>query len=356
MKGNATTHLRSDPPDAGAEHPGPKSAALMHNVQCSVTGMTNASKSVLLLGATGTIGRATANVLVAAGHKVIAPVRSGSDAGAMAFAIPCTLTQPNLLSLMTEHACEAVISCIASRSGVPEEARAIDHDLNSAALSAAVSAGVTQFVLLSAICVQRPKLAFQQAKLAFEAELQAAPISWSIVRPTAFFKSLSGQLNRLRAGKPFLLFGDGALTACKPISNDDLASYLVQCLTDTTLQNRILPIGGPGPAMTPREQGELLFEALGQAPCFKHVPVGLMSAIIAGLSTFGKVSSGLRDKAELARIGHYYATESMLVWDEAAGCYDADATPEFGTQKLADHYKRLATEEVTDDPGEHAVF
>lgn len=318
--------------------------------------MTNSPKSVLLLGATGTIGRATANALVAAGYKVTAPVRPGSDAAAMAFAFPSTMTQTALLSMMTEHACEAVISCVASRSGVPSDARAIDYDLNSAALSAATNAGVNQFILLSAICVQKPKLAFQQAKLAFEAELQAAPLTWSIVRPTAFFKSLSGQLNRLRAGKPFLLFGDGELTACKPISNDDLGRYLVQCLTDTNLQNRILPIGGPGPAITPRAQGEILFEALGQTPRFKHVPVAMMSAIVAGLSIAGRVSSRLRDKAELARIGRYYATESMLVWDDATGRYDADATPEFGSETLADHYKRLATEDVAGDRGEHAVF
>jgi len=318
--------------------------------------MTHEPKSVLLLGATGTIGRATANALVVAGYKVTAPVRPGSDTAGMAFAFPSTLTQTALLSVMREHACEAVISCVASRSGAPGDARAIDHDLNSAALKAATSSGVAKFVLLSAICVQRPKLAFQQAKLAFEAELQAAPLTWSIVRPTAFFKSLSGQLNRVRAGKPFLLFGNGELTACKPISNDDLARYLVQCLTETTLQNRILPIGGPGPAMTPREQGEMLFEALGQTPRFKHVPVAMMSAIVSGLSIAGKVSSRLRDKAELARIGRYYATESMLVWDAGAGRYDADATPEFGSETLADHYKRLATEDVADDRREHAVF
>jgi divinyl chlorophyllide a 8-vinyl-reductase len=318
--------------------------------------MTKSAKSILLLGATGTIGRATANALVAAGYTVVAPVRLGSDATDMGIAVPCELTQTDLFSIMTEHACDAVISCVASRSGAPTEARAIDRDLNSAALSAAKSAGVQQYVLLSAICVQRPKLAFQQAKLAFESELQAAPITWSIVRPTAFFKSLSGQADRLRAGKPFLLFGNGKLTACKPISNNDLARYLVQCLTDTALQNRILPIGGPGPAITPRAQGEMLFQTFGKPPRFKHVPVGLMSAIVGGLSMLGKVSSRMRDKAELARIGRYYATESMLVWDEAAGRYDADATPEFGTETLADHYKRLATEDIADDRGAHAVF
>lgn len=318
--------------------------------------MTHPPRSVLLLGATGTIGRATALALVAAGYKVTAPVRPGSDAAGMAFALPCPMTRDALLSLMRDHGCEAVISCIAARSGITREARAIDHGLNSAALGAAIAAGVKHFVLLSAICVQRPKLAFQQAKLAFEAELRAAPLTWSIVRPTAYFKSLSGQLNRLRAGKPFLLFGDGELTACKPIGNADLGRYLVQCLTDPDLQNRILPIGGPGPAITPRAQGEMLFAALGQTPRFKAVPIALMSAIVAALSVAGTVSPRLRDKAELARIGRYYATHSMLVWDEAEGRYDAAATPEFGSETLADHYRRLVAGEVADDRGAHAVF
>lgn len=318
--------------------------------------MSSPSKSVLLLGATGTIGRAAYKALTAAGHNVTAPVREGADAATIPYAQVCAMTQPALAALMQAQSCEAIVSCIASRSGVPADAWAVDHGINSAALKAALGANVPQFVLLSAICVQKPELAFQQAKLAFEAELQDAPISYSIVRPTAYFKSLSGQIGRLRAGKAFLLFGDGALTACKPISDDDLGRYLTLCLSDPALQNRILPIGGPGPAITPRAQGEMLFKALGQTPRFKHIPIAMMSAIIAGLSLFGALVPKLRSKAELARIGRYYASESMLVWDSATGQYDAAATPQFGTDTLADHYQKLAKEEASEDLGAHAVF
>ena len=59
-----------------------------------------------------------------------------------------------------------------------------------------------------------------------------------------------------------LLFGDGALTACKPISDRDLADFLAGCINDPSRHNRVLPIGGPGPALTPRQQGEQLFELL----------------------------------------------------------------------------------------------
>ena len=97
------------------------------------------------------------------------------------------------------------------------------------ALAAAKRAGVSH-----TICVQKPLLALQRAKLAFEEVLMHSGLTWSIVRPTAFFKSLSGQVSRVKGGKPFLVFGDGMLTACKPISDDDLAAFIAACLDDPT--------------------------------------------------------------------------------------------------------------------------
>ena len=251
---------------------------------------------------------------------------------------------------------DAWVSCLASRNGVPADAWAVDHRAHVQALAALREAGATQVVLLSAICVQKPRLAFQQAKLAFERELMGSGPDWSIVRPTAFFKSLSGQVERVRRGRPFLLFGDGRLTACKPISDADLADYLAGCLDEPARQRRVLPIGGPGPVITPREQGELLFGLLGQTPRFRSVPPALLQGIAGVLGAGGRLWPALAAKAELARIGHYYATESMLVWDAAARRYDADATPSHGQDTLAAHYARLLRGEAGADLGAHAVF
>jgi divinyl chlorophyllide a 8-vinyl-reductase len=271
--------------------------------------------------------------------------------------LSCDLTTPGALrEALGSEQIEAVVSCMASRSGTPADAWAVDHDAQVALMEAGQAAGAAQFVLLSAICVQKPLLTFQQAKLAFEARLKSSGMTWSIVRPTAFFKSLSGQVARVQAGKPFLLFGDGTATACKPISDDDLAAYIIGCLTEADRQNRILPIGGPGPAITPRAQGERLFEMLGQEPRFKQVPFALMDVIAGSLGLLGRISPKLAEKAELARIGRYYATESMLVWDVAAGRYDAEATPEYGTQTLWQHYEALIRGDTQVDLGAHAVF
>ena len=316
----------------------------------------------MLLGATGTIGRATAAALVAQGYDVVCFVRAGSSENKglpeAASVRVGDVTDPASLArdaFCGEHF-DVLVSCLASRTGAPHDAWAIDHAAHVTALAAAQAAGVTQMVLLSAICVQKPLLAFQHAKLAFEEALIASGVTWSIVRPTAFFKSLSGQVERVRRGKPFLVFGDGERTACKPISDRDLATYLVDCIADENRHDRILPIGGPGDAITPRQQGEALFAAAGVAPRFKHVPVRLLDTIIAVLDTAGRVSRVAKNKAELARIGRYYATESMLFWCPFRAVYDPKSTPSTGTDTLLDHYKQLIAGTARVDLGDHAVF
>jgi len=320
-------------------------------------------RRILVLGGTGTIGRATVHALVARGHEVVCLARrtSGRSAGphlSGAQLRACDVTDPASLARdgIRGERFDAVLSCLASRTGAPDDAWRIDHDAHLDALRQAQAAGIPHMILLSAICVQKPQLAFQKAKLAFEHSLIASGIDYSIVRPTAFFKSLSGQVERVRQGKPFVMFGDGTLTACKPISDGDLAAYLADCIDNPERRNRILPIGGPGPAITPRMQGEALFAMLGQPPRFKHVPVALLDAIVLMLGTIGRVVPSLRAKAELARIGRYYATESMLVLNPETGLYDAEATPSTGSETLFDYYAQLLSGEAQAERGEHAVF
>jgi divinyl chlorophyllide a 8-vinyl-reductase len=282
------------------------------------------SKRVVLFGASGTIGKAVAKELLRCGYEIVCALRSTSD-------VPddlsgCKIRSGDLVDVFGTEKFDVAISCIASRTGVPEDAWAVDYQANSDILKAAQTHDVRHFILVSAICVQKPKLAFQHAKLAFEKELIESGLTYSIVRPTAFFKSLSGQVE---------------LTRCKPISDSDLARYIVGCIDDPARHDRMLPIGGPGPAITPLEQGEELFRLTGCKPRYRRMPIVLMNAIIGALSLVGLVSKRAAAKAEYAKIGRYYATESMLVWDEKQRRYDADATPEFGRETLFDYYEEL---------------
>lgn len=323
-----------------------------------------------MLGATGTIGRATVRALLRRGHDVVCFVRPNAGVGGQlseqdtrklldgASVRFGDVTE--LASLTADGFCgekfDVLVSCLASRTGAPKDAWSIDYKAHEVALTAAKAAGVTQMVLLSAICVQKPRLAFQHAKLAFEQVLRESGLTYSIVRPTAYFKSLCGQIERLKKGKPYLVFGDGTLTACKPISDDDLGAFIAECIDDESRHNAILPIGGPGPALTPKQQGEQLFALLGVAPRFKHVPVRLLSTIAMALGLLGRIFPALAEKAELARIGHYYATESMLILDPATGRYDAAATPETGNETLSEFYAAVLKGDATIERGDHAVF
>jgi divinyl chlorophyllide a 8-vinyl-reductase len=330
----------------------------------------NVPQRVGVFGATGTIGRAAVTALLQRGHEVVCFVRAGPSADAMLnardnseswngatvrvvdVADPASLAREGF----TDGCFDTVVSCMASRTGAPNDAWAVDHRAHLNVLEAAQRADIRHFVLLSAICVQKPLLAFQFAKLATEAALIASGMRYSIVRPTAFFKSLSGQIERVCKGGPYLIVGDGHLTACKPISDCDLANYIADCLDDESLWNRILPIGGPGEAITPRQQGEALFKLLDRPPRFRSVPVALLDGIASGLTALGRFAPPLAQKAELARIGRYYATESMLVLDPRTGKYDADATPSTGSETLIDFYCSVLAGTVAPERGDHAVF
>jgi divinyl chlorophyllide a 8-vinyl-reductase len=323
-------------------------------------------RRVCVLGATGTIGQATVRALIRRGHEVVCLVRPRAarqtaevlDLLKGARVKFVEVANPDLLARdgFQGEGFDAVVSCMASRTGVPKDAWAIDHRAHIGALAAARAAGVHQFVLLSAICVQKPVLAFQHAKLAFEAALIQSGMTYSIVRPTAFFKSLSGQIARVSQGKPFMIFGDGTLTACKPISDQDLAAYLASCLDDPQRWNRVLPIGGPGDAITPRQQGEYLFALLGRKPRFRSLPLGLLDGIIGALNAVARVAPSFAAKAELARIGRYYATQSMLVMDPQTGRYSAALTPSTGSETLFDYYKAVLAGSAAPERGDHAVF
>ena len=315
-------------------------------------------RRVFVLGATGTAGRATVVALAARGHDTVCFVRPGATVPGGTEVRFGEVTDPASLARdgFRGERFDALVSCLASRTGAAKDAWKVDYGAHVSALAAAREAGVRQVVLLSAICVQKPRLAFQHAKLAFEEVLRDSGVTYSIVRPTVFFKSLSGQIDRVRRGKPFVVFGNGMLTSCKPIGAGDLADYLAACLDDETRHNRILPIGGPGDAITPKQQGECLFALLGREPRYLNVPVSALSVIAGGLGALARVAPKLADNAELARIARYYAIESMLVLDPATGLYDADATPSHGTETLFDFYARVFRGEASVELRDHAVF
>ena len=306
------------------------------------------NNTILLAGSTGYIGRHVLTNLLFRGYRVVCLGRNFTEMQTLKNHKNLSFYKINLCSksdfknLSTKiSSLHAVISCIGTRSGGCLDSWNIEYRANKNLLEFGKFLKIKQFILLSAICVQKPKLEFQFAKLAFENYLKNSNVTYSIVRPTAFFKSISGQIEKVKSGKSFIFFDNGTTTSCKPISERNLAEFICDCLVIDNRNNKILPIGGSGASYTPREQGELLFKILGQTPKFLNVPSSIFTIFGSLASPFTLFSKKIRDVKEFSRIGHYYATESMLLWDKDTGTYSADKTPEFGDDSLEDFYKHV---------------
>jgi divinyl chlorophyllide a 8-vinyl-reductase len=235
----------------------------------------------------------------------------------------------------------SVISCISSRTGTAQDAHNIDYQMNVSLLDCAQASDADVFLMLSAICVQKPKLAFQHAKLKFEDALQTSGLKYSIVRPTAYFKSLTGQVKRVKQNRPFLFFGDGTETACTPISKGDLAEFILDTIGEPASWNKVLPIGGPKPALTPADMAAIISKIYDKPIVTRSISPKIFDVLRALFTPLVPMSRWAREKSELMNIGKYYATESMLVWDAVNGCYDAKHTPSTGQDTFYDHVVKM---------------
>ncbi|KAL4532222.1 hypothetical protein Ndes2526B_g08813 [Nannochloris sp. 'desiccata'] len=303
---------------------------------------------IVVVGATGYIGKYVVKELVRRGYNVIAFSREKSGVGGKQGmdAVKKELEGANcrfgdvtdmssLERVAFNEPVDVVVSCLASRTGGIKDSQLVDYQATANAMNVGRRNGAKHFVLLSAICVQKPLLEFQRAKLKFEEELQkAGDITYSIVRPTAFFKSLAGQVQLVKDGKA------------------------LHCVTKEELKNKVLPIGGPGPALTARDQADMLFRLTGKKTNYFPVPLALMDGIIGIFDFLVKIFPQLEDPAEFGKIGRYYAAESMLVWDDKRQQYDAEATPSYGNDTLEDFFREAIKEGGLkgQDLGDAAVF
>lgn len=292
--------------------------------------------TVLVAGATGTLGRQLVAELSRKGEHVRGLVRSPARAGTLDPA-PTEIAVADLASPQADldGACQGMQSVISvagrscSTRRLPERGafHPIDYEGNARLLHAAIRAGVEQFLYVSILGAQRLRgLEYIDAHEQFVELLQNSPIQSTIVRANGFFAGYLELFDLVASPGPATLIGSGEAKD-NPIHEADLAVACIGALEHGVGE---IEIGGPE-AFTRREELELVCKVAGSDPRILRVPPRLVKAGATLLRPFD------RRRAEVIRFITAVCTTDML-------------GPPTGTRRLSD-YLYAAMSEPEPEPG-----
>ena len=272
--------------------------------------------TVLVVGATGYIGNAVVTESVARGYDVIAVTRSLKTDCQFegAEVVLADVADPASVAEVFNKRIDIVISCLATRSGLAKDFDDIDYKATLNILNAAIENGTKQFILLSAICVRKPDLPLQLAKLKMEDALIRSGMKYTIVRPTAYFWVFDVQTKMIKKGKPGFLIGSGDQACHNPIAKEDLAEFMVGSIGSSERINRIHIIGGPEVPeniITYKDSLMMIFESLGKEPRLICIPGWVLLAVIRITGFVGLFSRKIGVFSEFLKITHYYLVNDM---------------------------------------------
>jgi len=282
--------------------------------------------TVLVVGATGYLGRHIVAALRRAGYPVRAlardPQRLGfiPDAGVEVFV--GQVTRPETLAGL----CDGV-SIVVSTLGVRSLKRRptpweVDYQGNLNVLRLAEAAGVQCFVFAGVLHGEqlRRSIAVVEPRERFIDALQTSGVPWTVLRPTGFFNDMEIIFDQARRGR-VIQVGNGA-TRMNPIHPTDLAEAVIRCIEDPAARNATIELGGPD-VYSYAEIAQMAFRALGKPPRTLRIAPGLVEGVSAVVKPFNPTAAGF------LRFFRAVMTEDMVA-------------PCSGHIHLADFYAQLA--------------
>lgn len=253
--------------------------------------------TILVTGASGFVGGHTVPALLAAGHRVVALVRSpaaGETVLARLRAADRTsvelrtgdVTRPETLGPALAGV-DAVVHLVALPRDFNGGAdlRRVNTEGTGAVVAAMAETGVRRLVHMGALgVVDDPRLHYASSKARAEALVRASGLDWTILKPSlqfgpgdGFFNIIAG-LVRLSPGV-VPVPGDG-MSRFQPIHVGDVATIIVRSLGDPGTVGQTFELGGPR-YWTYREITQEVLNALGKRRAILPMPIPLIR-LVAG--------------------------------------------------------------------------
>lgn len=230
--------------------------------------------TALVAGATGTAGTAYLRELVAAGYRVLGTVRPGSDASA----IEETGASPVEVDLRngsdTRDALLEVDAVLVALLGRGDDAAADEREISKNVIDAARARSIGHVVYTSVHRAdQQSGVPHFEVKGEIEAYLEAAGLTYTILRPTTFMDALSAPWLQRSVREDGILASPIHLdTPITYLDTADLATVGRLALETKELQNTTLPIAGPAP-VTYRDLLPVLDQLFGFGVTYQQIPL-----------------------------------------------------------------------------------
>lgn len=202
---------------------------------------------LLIVGATGTLGRQIARRALDEGHDIRCLVRSRRKASFLkewgAELVGGDLCEPTTLPPALEGV-DAVIDASTTRATDAKSMKAVDWDGKVSLIQACKAAGVERFVFFSILDAEKyPNVPLMEFKRCTEAFLAESGLNYTILRPCGFMQGLIGQYAiPILEKQAVWVMGDTSPIAY--MDTQDIAKFAVRALSVPETQGRTFPVVG----------------------------------------------------------------------------------------------------------------
>jgi uncharacterized protein YbjT (DUF2867 family) len=234
---------------------------------------------ILVAGATGDLGGAVAQILLAQGNKVRVLVRAKSNYQPLvqAGAQPSFGDIKDRASL--DEPCKGVkillTTANSAKRGGEDNPQTVDLEGNRKLIDAAKNAGVKQFIFVS-LTIANPNspIPFISAKGKTEEYLRASGVPYTIIAPNAFMEAWIALVVGMPAlmGQPVTIVGEGRRKHSF-ISAVDVAKFMIASIGNPKAINQKLVLGGPE-ALSLRDATAIFEKALKRSIPIRSVAPG----------------------------------------------------------------------------------